>query len=301
MTTGTDFSTVDSVDKVDQAIDISALSPRMVPDKVLMCAPDFFDVTDSKNEFMHDSIGRIDRALARRQWELLRESFLSCERNVTVMPAQSGLEDMVFAANQGLPGWGRDSKYVVLARMKHWERQREVPFYEELFRASNYDVLTLPETCGSFEGQGDAIWHADLKMIWLGYGQRTDERVATALARLLQVPVIKLRLTSSRFYHLDTAFSVLSRNDVMIYPGAFDNKGIELIRHYFENVIEISKKDANNFACNSVSLGRSVILQKGSCNTNESLREFGYEPIEVELSEFMKSGGGPFCLKMMVY
>jgi N-dimethylarginine dimethylaminohydrolase len=273
----------------------------MVPDKVLMCAPDFFDVTDSKNEFMHDSIGRIDRALARRQWELLRESFLSCERNVTVMPAQSGLEDMVFAANQGLPGWGRDSKYVVLARMKHWERQREVPFYEELFRASNYDVLTLPETCGSFEGQGDAIWHADLKMIWLGYGQRTDERVATALARLLQVPVIKLRLTSSRFYHLDTAFSVLSRNDVMIYPGAFDNKGIELIRHYFENVIEISKKDANNFACNSVSLGRSVILQKGSCNTNESLREFGYEPIEVELSEFMKSGGGPFCLKMMVY
>jgi N-dimethylarginine dimethylaminohydrolase len=111
-----------------------------------------------------------------------------------------------------------------------------------------------------------------------------------------------LKLATKTFYHLDTAFAALDEETVMIYPAAFEKEGLELIHHFFANVIELTENDANNFAGNAVALrGKKVILQKGSTDACRQLRQAGFEPIELDSSEFMKSGGSFFCIKMLVY
>jgi N-dimethylarginine dimethylaminohydrolase len=43
------------------------------------------------------------------------------------------------------------------------------------------------------------------------------------------------------------------------------------------------------------------VLQKGSASACADLRRLGFKPVEVDTSEFMKSGGSVFCMKQVVY
>lgn len=287
---------------VEDAIAFSQIAPRAVPRRILMCHPTYFEVKDAKNEFMSSNIGGVDRTLALSQWNALKEAFAACGFPVELIEPGAELEDMVFTANQVLPALDEhDKPVVVLGRMTYDSRTKEVPYFEKWFREQGYEVLELPPGCQRFEGGGDGVWHPERKLLWLGYGSRTEESCGDAIVKLLQTPVVKLKLVSSKFYHLDTAFAVLSADTVLIYPSAFDQIGLSLIRYYFQNVIEVSEADADNFACNALALDRYVILQKGSESTCRDLCRLGFVPVEVDTSEFMKSGGSVFCMKQMVY
>jgi|694.fasta_scaffold140341_2 N-dimethylarginine dimethylaminohydrolase len=298
----TNQTKVQVIASVKDALAFSQLSPRAVPERILMCPPEFFEVKDAKNEFMSGNIGGVDKDKARKQWNALKETFESCGFPVELIEPGQNLEDMVFTANQVLPALSENGKpLVVLGRMTYESRTAEVPHFEKWFREQGYEILSLPQDCSRFEGGGDAVWHPSRKLLWLGYGSRTEERCCDAIARLLNTPVVKLNLISSKFYHLDTAFAALDVNSVMIYPKAFDEAGLALIRNYFQNVIEVSEDDANNFACNALALDDYVVLQKGSASACADLRRLGFKPVEVDTSEFMKSGGSVFCMKQVVY
>lgn len=293
---------IKAIASLSDAVALSHLAPRAVRRKMLMCPPTYFEVKDAKNEFMSGNIGGVDRDKAREQWHALKATFEKCGFSVELIEPGAGLEDMVFTANQVLPALDADNHpAVILARMAYESRTREVPHFEKWFREHGYKVLNLPESCKRFEGGGDGVWHPERKLLWLGFGSRTEERCCDAVSNLLQVPVVKLRLVSAKFYHLDTCFAVLNANSVMIYPPAFDECGMSLIRNYFQNIVEVSEADANNFACNALALDEYVVLQKGSAAACADLQRLGFKPIEVDTSEFMKSGGSVFCMKQMVY
>jgi N-dimethylarginine dimethylaminohydrolase len=286
------------------ALDVGTLAERAEPQRVLMCTPEHFDVIDVKNAFMEGNIGAVDRKRARAQWEALRQAFTDAGHHVLTIDGAPGLEDMVFAANQVLPGVDPDgSPYVVLSHMRHPSRRKEVPFYRDFFANHGYRILELPPQVELFEGQGDAIWHPGKQLLWGGYGHRTSLSAYAELSELLDVPVVALSLIHPSFYHLDTAFCVLGPDAVLIYPGAFTEAQQDLIRRLFPRVIETSEHEASEFfACNAHALdGKTVILQKGAAQTVAKLRAAGFEVIEVETSEFMKSGGSVFCMKMMMY
>lgn len=287
---------------VEDAIAFSQVAPRAVPRRILMCHPAYFEVKDAKNEFMSGNIGGVDKTKALSQWNDLKNTFEKCGFPVELIEPAADLEDMVFTANQVLPALDRHGKpLVVLGRMTYESRTHEVPHFEKWFRDQGYDVVELPGECKRFEGGGDGVWHPDRELLWLGTGSRTEESCCDAIVQLLQIPVVKLKLISQKFYHLDTAFAVLNADSVMIYPPAFDQTGLSLIRNYFQNVIEVSESDANNFACNALALDRYVVLQKGSEATCGALCRLGFVPVQVDTSEFMKSGGSVFCMKQMVY
>lgn len=289
-------------DRVENAVPFSELTDRIQPERVLLCDPDNFEVKDAKNPFMVGQENNVDTELARKQWARLKYAYLNLGVSVDVLPSQEGFEDMVFTANQVLPFQNHENKpQVILAEMRHPSRQREIVHFEKWFQKQGYGIHKLQNTGLKFEGQGDALWHADKKLLWGGFGQRTDEKIYEEVSVIVDAPVAKLRLAHERFYHLDTCFCVLDRDSVLIYAPAFDRHGLDLIRHYFKNVIEVSDSDANNFVCNSVVIERKVLIQKGSQSSCEQLHKLGFETIEIDVSEFMKSGGGIFCLKMMVY
>jgi len=285
---------------------LDRVGSRKEADALLMCDASNFEVKDVKNPFMQGQIDSVDKDKARAQWADLKRVFEECGYAVQVVASRPGLEDMVFTANQVLVGEDDQSQpYAVVSHMLHPSRRAEVPFFRDWFAGHGYRIVELPvEHLGTplhFEGQGDAIWHPARKLLWGGYGHRTLLEAYELLSAMLGVPVVVLRLRQEKFYHLDTAFCALDENTVMIHPPAFDDTGLSLIRHYFKHVLEVGEADANNFACNALALGKKVVLQKGSPETCANLRKVGFEPVEVDTGEFMKSGGSVFCLKMGIY
>jgi N-dimethylarginine dimethylaminohydrolase len=285
-------------------LDLAAVASRPEPQRVLMCTPEHFDVVDVKNPHMEGNIGRVDRARAQAQWHELRAVFTRLGREVLTIEGRPDLEDMVFSANQTLPGVLADGRpYVVLSHMRHESRRREVPYFRDWFTKRGYEIRELGPEAGYFEGQGDAIWHPGKQLLWGGHGPRTSYRAYAELSALLDIQVIELELVQDGFYHLDTCFCALSKDSALVYPAAFDAESLALLHALFPRLIEVEEREALEcFACNAHCLDeRTVVLQRGADRTIAALRAKGFETIEVETGEFLKSGGSVFCLKLMVY
>ncbi len=257
---------------------------------------------------MEGKVGTVDTDLAKEQWQSLKDNYVEIGCEVKTVDAVEDLEDMVFAANQVLPGIDETGKpFALLGEMRHEKRRLEVPWYRQWFLANGYKIIMLSDAlesgspCRVLKPRAMLLWHPGRKLLWGGYGSRTDKEAYPLIHKLLNVPIVLLRLNDPRFYHLDTCFCAINEETVMIYEGAFDSDGLRLIKHFFKNVISVSEKDALNFALNAVAINGNVVLQKGSPGTVDALKAAGFNPIEVDTSEFMKSGGSVFCLKMMVY
>ena len=88
------------------------------PRRYLMCRPEHFEVSYAINPWMDVTAG-VDRELAIRQWDTLRQTYLDLGHDVEVITPEPGLPDMVFAANGGLVIEGR----ALGARFTHAERR----------------------------------------------------------------------------------------------------------------------------------------------------------------------------------
>lgn len=72
----------------------------------------------------------------------------------------------------------------------------------------------------------------------------------------------------------------------------------------FKNIVHIPAKEAEeSFALNAHCLSHNMkaLIQKGTKVTKEALQKYGYDVLEVDTSEYMKSGGSVFCMKMMLF
>jgi N-dimethylarginine dimethylaminohydrolase len=284
------------IDKLAQVknFDLTAVAFRQQPTGVLMCDPD-----------MEHYVGATNKGLASKQWQALKSTIEDLGYSVKVVKSEPDREDMVFTANQVLTGLDDQNKpYALLSEMKHPSRRLEVPIFANWFRSHGYQIIELASHTKKiplFEGQGDALWHPGKKLLWAGFGFRSEEEAPALLNKILKVPVIKMQLVKERFYHLDTCFAPLDGETVLFYPDALADEGVELIKHFFPKQIVATTEEANNFACNAVVLGRNVVLQSGSERICKELKKYNFKPVEVDTSEFMKSGGSAFCMSMMIY
>jgi N-dimethylarginine dimethylaminohydrolase len=289
----------------DSLLALEALPVVPLPRQVLLASPEHFDVTYVINPHMEGKIGTVDRDEAQRQWEALRDAYGRLNLEVHTLKGERDLPDMVFCANQTLPYHTQGGERgVVLSRMHAAQRRAEVEYFRRFFREQGYETVSLPDdVAGDFEGMGDAIWHPGRYLLWGGYGYRTDVAVYEDISRRLDLDVIALSLVDADFYHLDTCFCPFDERTVLIYPPAFDADGLALIHHVFERVLEAPEDDARQrFACNAhCPDGKHVLLQRGSTETVRQIREAGFEPVELDTSEFLKSGGSVFCMKMMFW
>ena len=287
------------------AFSLDALPAIPRPGRVLMTTPEHFAVEYVINPHMEGNVGDVDSARARAQWDALKAAYERLGVEVVDVAGVADLPDMVFCANQTLPyQTPGGERGVILSRMHAPQRKPEVEHYERFFRGEGYEVHALDaDLPGDFEGMGDALWHPGRYLLWGGYGYRTDRQVYTRFADTLGFPIVALELTDPDFYHLDTCLCPLDEETALYYPGAFTEEGIAAIRQHFRRVIEAPEADARErFACNAHSPdGRHVLIQKGCMDTNRLLRAAGFEPVELDTSEFLKSGGSVFCMKLMFW
>ncbi len=289
-------------DQIDFELADAPALPR--PVRVLMASPEHFEVAYVINPHMEGAVGTVNRSEARRQWDALREAYETLGVQPSVIEGAEGLPDLVFCANQTLPYYRDGRKGVLLSRMHAPERRPEVEHAARYFQRLGYETQPPPGPEGAaFEGMGDALWHPGRYLLWGGYGFRTERSVYEHIAAALGVRVLLLRLGDPDFYHLDTCFSALSPEAVLIYPGAFTAEGLALIRRLFPVVVEAPEDEARRlFACNAHCPDeRHVLIQAGCAETCARLRAAGFMPQELQTSEFLKSGGSVFCMKLMFW
>ena len=256
------------------------------PRRYLMCPPEHFAVSYAINPWMDVTRGA-DRTLAMHQWEALRETYLRLGHQVETIRPEPGLPDMVFAANGGFVVDGR----ALGARFTHAERGAEGPIY--LRRLVGLGLTDVAEPVCVNEGEGDFLVVGGL--ILAGTGFRTDPGAHTEVQELFGVPVISLQLVDPRFYHLDTALAVLDDSSVAYYPEAFSRGSQAVLRRLFPDAVLAEEADAVVLGLNAVSDGRHVVLAAAATGLAAQLRERGYEPIGVDLSELLKAGGSAKC------
>lgn len=297
-----------SVSQIDFEVCELETIPR--PERVLLARPTHFDIAYEINPFMVGNIGKADLAAALRQWEAMRDGFERVALEVIELEGQDGLPDMVFTANQALPFADRHgNKKAVMAIMCHEQRQGEIPHAEQWFRRNGYEVIRLEDDGMSrgkpiyFEGAGDAILHQGRRLIWGGYGVRSTRPAFDQISEQLDVPVVLLELHDERFYHLDTCFCCLDEWSVLVHPPALTEESMEMVRRLFTNVIEADPSEAKTLlAANAVSVnGADVFISKGCVKTAARLAENGYRVHEIDTSEFQKSGGSVYCMKLLVW
>src|SRR6187402_673053 len=179
--------------------------------RYLMCRPTHFAVTYRINPWM-DPTAPYDNALAVRQWESLRQTYLGLGHTVELIDGLPGLPDMVFAANGATVVDGK----VLAVQFRDPERADEAPAYKSWFEINGFDVYDSKHTN---EGEGDILLAGEVLLA--GTGFRTVHAAHAQIQEVFGHPVITLQLVNPAYYHLDTALCVLDERTVAYLPEAF--------------------------------------------------------------------------------
>ncbi|KOS11851.1 N-dimethylarginine dimethylaminohydrolase [Microbacterium aurantiacum] len=262
--------------------------------RYLMCRPEHFTVTYSINPWMEPA-KPTDTAKAVAQWQTLYDTYLSLGHEVELIDPIPGLPDMVYTANGGFVIDG----VAYGARFRFPERAPEGPAFMEWFGAQGFDVVDPVEVN---EGEGDFLLVGDTILAGTGFRSTGDSH--RELRDVFGKEVVSLTLTDPRFYHLDTAISVLDpvegpggveRANIAYLPGAFDAESRRVLAERYPDAIQVADADGAVFGLNSASDGRNVIISPRATGFEAQLRERGYTPIMIDLSELLLGGGGIKC------
>jgi N-dimethylarginine dimethylaminohydrolase len=245
----------------------------------------------------------VNQLKALDQWNKLYEE-IQKDADIELLAPIEGLPDLVFTANAGLVI--KDLDFVWLSAFVNKERQGEEEHFFKWFMEDGYQVLRdyqetdRDSTRYGFEGAGDCLRDAS-GTFWIGHGQRSTKAATARIASYLdQYKWNVVTLVDPRFYHLDTCFCPLASGHVLWYPDAFDAASQQLIRQSCR-VIDVREKDAIQFACNAVEpkVGH-LIMPHVSKGLARDLKRAGYTTVQLELTEFIKSGGAAKCLTLEV-
>lgn len=290
--------------------------------RFLMCEPCHIAVLEScayGNTHM-DPGNPPDVQKALREWGTLLAKYEHCGVPIEFIQPAYGLPDMAFSANCGYTFTRNGEKSIILSNFRPERRRGEKKRYRKYFEEKRYRIFDLPDDI-FFEGAGDAIPFDD--SILVGYGFRTSKEALPHIQRITGKTIIPLELKhpgngKKIFYHLDTAILVCNRHDTVAiaYPGAFTPASYERLKSEIKkrgHLVEASYEDAAGLALNAVVIHRNDMKNpenvlragvRGVVITADTATEdlinkitaCEYAVCTTTLSEFIKSGGGAFCL-----
>jgi len=231
---------------------------------------------------------KIDVNLAKRQHRtyvsILKESGL----RVFELPVLEELSDSVFAYDPGFLG----KITCVIGRFGEESRRGENRALAEDLRNYRNEIgeLNYVAEPGALEG-GDIL--VTERTIFIGESTRSNSEGIRQFAKCLSPGTVTS--IKAKTFHMLCGCSYLSNGKMLIVPELLDPK----LFPGFEHIL-VPENEA--YAAEALYLGEGrVMIPAGFPKTSKRLRETGYRPVEVELSEFYKGDGGVSCLSQPVW
>ncbi|MCB0279849.1 MAG: hypothetical protein KDD94_10120, partial [Calditrichaeota bacterium] len=93
----------------------------------------------------------------------------------------------------------------------------------------------------------------------------------------------------------------INENLIAIYEPAFSEKSLQKLHSFNCDILSLSEEDANSFALNSIVIKNHIIIHSGAEKFSQVMRSKDYIVHNVDISEFLKFGGGLKCLSLQHY
>jgi N-dimethylarginine dimethylaminohydrolase len=293
---------------------------------VLMGDPTHFSVQGGANPHTRTRWGTrrsVHLAAARAQWARLRDTLVDLGVRVLVVPPDARQPGLVYPANAGFltdvdAEMPHTKKTFYLANLLP-TRAGEKPHYRRLLEAHGFRLGEIDEAY-RMEGEADLFPVGDRYLLTTGaierqrfvptwglppwkrvYGFRTDVRVAPVLEQIVAPKqILRLRLTKEAHYHGDTVLCAFGpgRRFLLAYRAGLEAGSWEQLEAAFPGrVIPIPDADAVHYAANSFTFTRgdeSFLVMPGGVSEalQAEVQERGVTPVLVDVSEFLKKGGG---------
>ena len=262
--------------------------------KVILCQPQYMNIRDVINEtqkhFKNEGI-HIEKALEQH------DEFVNTLRGqgieVILLPYHKKYPEQVFTRDIGftlgetifVADMASDVRNGEENVLKQWLEDEEISYYNIIGH--------------QIEG-GDVI--IDRDTIYIGLSDRTNAEAIEHLQNLLkkQFDIIPIDF-KSKYLHLDCVFNIVSPELALIYPDALKPEHIDLFKKRYE-VIEVSEEEQFTLGTNVLSIGyKKIISLPVNKKVNEELRKRGFEIIEVDITEIIKSGGSFRCCTLPIH
>lgn len=265
--------------------------------RFLCCRPTHYGVVYEINPWM-DAALPVDTERAEQQWEALVATLRQAGATVIEMAPHPELPDLVFTANAGVVA----GSTFVPAHFRHRQRQPETQHGARWFDAAGWTIGRLPAEL-THEGAGDALpFGADATaatpVLLVGHGPRSDSAAASPLGLLTGVAVCPIELVDERLYHLDLTFCPLDGRRALCAPLGWTADGVAAITALVPEPLWLSDEEALAFTANSVVVGSTIVMPTVPPRVGRQLEAWGFDPVAVDVSEFLKSGGACRCLTL---
>ncbi|MCI1664742.1 MAG: arginine deiminase family protein [Atopobiaceae bacterium] len=234
-------------------------------------------------------LGKPDYELALKQHDDYIEALKQAGVEVTVLPALEDHPDCVFVEDTAVI----TPSGAIMDRPADPTRTAEaglmLPTIREFFPDEKIKQITEP---GTLEG-GDVMMVGD--HYYVGHSKRTNDEGYRQFAGFLtewgytseQVPVTNI-------LHLKTGGTYVEDGHLLV-SGEF-KAAPQYRRGQFSDVFEVPDEEAYGADC--VRMNDKVIMAAGYPTVKGQLEKWGYDIIEVEMSEFRKIDGSITCLSL---
>ncbi|MBW2371270.1 MAG: hypothetical protein JRF70_01945 [Deltaproteobacteria bacterium] len=294
---------------------------------LLMGDPAHFSVQGGANPHTRTRWGtrrHVDRARAIEQWQRLRDTLRDLGARVVVVPPDPAQPGLVYPANAGFLSdvdaeRPHGDKTFYLSNLLP-TRAGEKDHYRRVLEAEGFRLAEFDER-HRFEGEADFFPVGDAYVFTCGhlerqrfvpalrfppwrriYGFRSDARLEPQLTAIVDPkPVHRFELVLEAHYHGDTALCAFGprREHLLAYVEALASGDRTRLVQCFgdDTVIPLEDADAQRYAANAYTLstgGESFLVMPGGVSARllDQIRERGVTPLVVDVSEFLKKGGG---------
>jgi len=238
----------------------------------------------STNPSKHD----IDVTLAKEQHRTYASILKEAGVEVIELQSLEAYPDSVFMQDPALLGATRS----IVGRFGEETRRGEAKALTDELRSqrAKVGVLNFVNPPGTLEG-GDVV--VTDRGIFVGDSKRTNTGGIKQLNNILAKQDVKA--VSTELMHLLCGCSYLSNGTMIIAPDLVNSDSFPAFKF-----IRIPERES--YAADALYIGEDkVLIPSGFPTTVNKLKDAGYRPVEIDVSEFWKGDGGITCLSSPVF
>lgn len=230
------------------------------------------------------SLGKVDYKIAMKQHEAYVYALQNCGLEVRVLDPLEDYPDAVFIEDVCLC----TPHCAIITRPGAKSRRGETDSFANIL-SDYYKNIHSITAAGTVEA-------GDIMMVgnhyYIGISERTNQIGAQQLIHILEQYGMKGTIVAiGEVLHLKTAVSYLENNCLLLAESMYHNQAFQSFHKIAVNIQE-------SYAANAVWVNGQVLIPSNHCITLNVLKAEGYNPLEIDISEFQKLDGGMSCLSL---